>query len=92
MEIFNPVKSFSIITNLEVTPDQTLYMLDQSQYGVVASSKDGGHTWRKLFRNEIYRDIQMLNNNIGFILTQTGIYKTTDGFNTSVSKSANAAF
>lgn len=91
-KFLTPVKSFSIITNLEVTPDQTLYMLDQSQYGVVASSKDGGHTWRKLFRNEIYRDIQMLNNNIGFILTQTGIYKTTDGFNTSVSKSANAAF
>ncbi|SDJ80318.1 YCF48-related protein [Chryseobacterium jejuense] len=91
-KFLTPVKSFSTITNLEVTPDQTLYMLDQSQYGIVASSKDGGKTWKKLFRNEIYRDIQMLNNNIGFVLTQTGIYKTTDGFKTSVSKSANAAF
>lgn len=91
-KFLTPVKSFSIITNLEVTPDQTLYMLDQSQFGVVASSKDGGVTWRKIFRNEIYRDIQMLNNNVGFVLTQSGIYKTTDGFNTSVSKSANAAF
>jgi len=91
-KFLTPVKSFSTITNLEVTPDQTLYMLDQSQFGVVASSKDGGVTWRKIFRNEIYRDIQMLNNNVGFVLTQSGIYKTTDGFNTSVSKSANAAF
>lgn len=91
-QFLTPVKSFSTITNLEVTPDQTLYMLDQSQYGIVASSKNGGKTWRKLFRNEIYRDIQMLNNNVGFVLTQTGIYKTTDGFNTSTYKSANAAF
>ncbi len=91
-KFLTPVKSFSIITNLEVTPDQTLYMLDQSQSGVVASSKDGGTTWKKHLRNEIYRDIQMLNNNTGFVLTQTGIRKTTDGFENSVYKPANAAF
>lgn len=91
-KFLTPVKSFSIITNLEVTPDQTLYMVDQSQYGIVASSKDGGATWRKLFRNEMYKDIQMLNNNIGFLLTESGIYKTTDGFNTSVYKPSNVTF
>lgn len=85
-KFLTPVKSYSTITNVEVTPNETIYILDQSQFGVVASSKDGGATWRKLFRNEMYKDIQMFDDNLGFLLTQSGIYKTTDGFNNYVYK------
>lgn len=40
-------------------------------------SNDGGLTWRTVF-NKYSRDISFANNNIGFVVTPEGVYKTGD--------------
>ncbi|AZA82124.1 hypothetical protein C1637_10170 [Chryseobacterium lactis] len=75
-----PVKGYSIIKNLEVTPNQTVYIVDKDK--AASSSRDSGITWRKLFRSGCL-DIQMLNDNVGFVLKDYQIFKTTDAFATS---------
>ncbi|MDN3694814.1 YCF48-related protein [Chryseobacterium tructae] len=82
-KFLTPVKGYSVISNLEVTPNQTLYLLDNTNHlGIVASSKDSGTTWRKLFKDGAL-DIQMLNDNVGFVLKGHQIFKTTNAFTTS---------
>jgi len=83
-KFLTPVKRASSISNIEVTSNQTLYLLDTSYpNGIVASSSDFGVTWRKLFRNGGYRDIQMLSDNTGFILKQNELIKTENSFQTN---------
>lgn len=79
-KFLTPVKGNSAIKSLEVTPNQTIYIVDKGS--TASSSSDGGITWRKLFRSGCI-DIQMLNDNVGFVLKDFQIFKTTDAFATS---------
>lgn len=88
-KFLTPVKGYSIISSLEVTPNQTLYLVDNNN--IAASSKDGGITWRKLFRDDCL-DIQMLNDNVGFVLKGHQVFKTTDAFTTSTPYTVSGDF
>ncbi|MGE8553978.1 MAG: YCF48-related protein [Chryseobacterium jejuense] len=88
-KFLTPVKGYSVISSLEVTPNQTLYLVDNNS--IAASSKDGGITWRKLFRDDCL-DIQMLNDNVGFVLKGHQIFKTTNAFTTSIPYTVSGDF
>lgn len=88
-KFLTPVKGNSVIKSLEVTPNQTLYIVDKDK--AAASSRDGGVTWRKLFRSGCL-DVQMLNDNVGFILKDFQVFKTTDGFDTSTAYNVSGDF
>lgn len=81
-----PLKSISKITALEVTSDGSIYALDTSPtLKYLYKSSDFGTTYQ---RNQFTdaRNMQMLANNSGFVLTTYDLYFSNDNFETITSQ------
>ncbi|MDX9789319.1 MAG: YCF48-related protein [Candidatus Kapabacteria bacterium] len=85
-KVITPFNNTSTIRDMEVTPNGTLYVIAQPNN--TFKSADGGNSWSAMnFDNYsgYPSDITMLDNNNGFMITSHGrLYKTTDGWQTSV--------
>ena len=83
--LLTPLKEIAQVKKIEITPNGTIYLSNEvnNPLGTLARSRDGGNTWEYLLTGSVYLfDIQMLDDNYGFVLKGGHIFKTTDAFST----------
>lgn len=87
-KIVTPFNNVNVIRDMEATPDGTLYVVADQPRAMFKKTL-GSNTWDPMnFTNASVfgdpSDIQMLNNNVGYAISNFGRFaKTTDGWQTS---------
>lgn len=81
-----PLKNISIISALEVTDNNSFYALDTSPtFDYLYASSDSGETYQR-YQFPDARNMQIIANNTGFVLTTYDLYFSDDNFQTTTSQ------
>lgn len=81
-----PLKNISIISALEVTDNNSFYALDTSPtFDYLYASSDSGETYQR-YKFPDARNMQIIANNTGFVLTTYDLYFSDDNFQTTTSQ------
>ena len=83
-KVITPFNNANTITDMEVTPNGTLYAIAQLPDSMHKST-DGGNTWTAFPVTLNYpSDLEMINDNLGYAISNSGsVIKTTDGWQTA---------
>lgn len=75
-----PIKNITDITEMDVTPDGTIHLFDSSNLlNNMFISENNGLTYRRQ-GNGMGLDMQVLNDNLGFLVSSNKLLKSTDKF------------
>ena len=83
-KVITPFNTANTITDMEVTPNGTLYVIAQLPASMHKST-DGGNSWSAFgFTSGYPSDLEMINDNLGYAISNSGsVIKTTDGWQTA---------
>lgn len=85
-----PIKNISDLTEIDITPDGTQYLFDSNNLlNNMFISEDDGLTYKRQ-GNGMGTDMQVLNNNLGFLVSSNKLLKSTDKFITFQQYTLNA--
>ncbi|MGJ8683258.1 MAG: YCF48-related protein [Nonlabens sp.] len=87
-----PIKNISDLKEIDVTPDGTIYIYDSSNLlNHMYISEDNGATYRRQ-GNAAAKDMQMIDDDKGFLISTNRLTKTTDKWRTTTNFTLNAYF
>ncbi len=87
-----PIKNISDLKEIDVTPDGTIYIYDSSNLlNHMYISEDNGAVYRRQ-GNAGAKDIHMIDNNKGYLISTNRLTKTTDKWRTTTNFTLNAYF
>lgn len=75
-----PIKNITDITEMDITPDGTIHLFDNNNLlNNMFISENNGVTYRRQGNGSSF-DMQVLNNNLGFLIASNRLFKSTDKF------------